>query len=131
MNLTLTSMLGYGIAGANGQLNASNFPVTLSCDNLPPHTQCSFTYPNPDPLIANAVDISLPRLGATTTEVADGSGFVARRGRASVTIYTDVSAGTTVSMNARRASVALAAIFGFGMIGLFFRRRTHLKRRGR
>jgi hypothetical protein len=127
MNLTLTSMLGYGIAGANGQLNASNFPVTLSCDNLPPHTQCSFTYPNPDPLIANAVDIPCPA-GATTTEVADGS-VSCTAGQASVTIYTDVSAGTTVSMNARRASVALAAIFGFGMIGLFFRRRAFDKAR--
>ena len=53
MNLTLTSILGYGIAGQNAQLNASNFPVSLTCDNLPPHTQCSFTYPNPDPIVPN------------------------------------------------------------------------------
>lgn len=127
MNLTLTSMLGYGISGANGQLNASNFPVSLSCDNLPPHTQCSFTYPNPDPLIANALDIPCPS-GATTTEVADGS-VSCTAGQATVTFYTDVSAGTSVSMNARSASVALAAIFGFGMIGLFFRRRAFEKAR--
>jgi len=122
MNLTLTSRLGYGIAGANGQLNASNFPVSLSCDNLPPHTQCSFTYPNPDPTIANAVDIPCPS-GATTTEVADGS-VSCTPGLATVTFYTNVSAGTTTGMNARTTSVALAAIFGFGMIGLFFRRKA-------
>jgi len=46
-----------------------------------------------------------------------------------VTFYTDVSAGTTTSQNARTASVTLAAIFGFGMIGLFFRRRTFEKGR--
>jgi hypothetical protein len=127
MNLTLTSMLGYGISGANGQLNASNFPVSLACDNLPPHTQCSFSYPIPDPLIASAVDIPCPA-GATTTEVADGS-VSCTAGQATVTFYTDVSAGTSVSMNARRTSVALAAIFGFGMIGLFFRRRAFEKAR--
>jgi len=122
MNLTLTSRLGYGIAGANGQLNASNFPVSLACDNLPPHAQCSFTYPNPDPNIADAVDIPCPS-GATTTEVADGS-VSCTPGLATVTFYTDVSAGTTVSQNARTSAVTLAAIFGFGMIGLFFRRKA-------
>jgi hypothetical protein len=127
MNLTLTSMLGYGISGKNGQLNATNFPVSLSCDNLPPHTQCSFSYPNPDPNIANAVDIPCPS-GATTTEVADGTASCTP-GQATVTFYTDVSAGTATSMNARTTSVALAAIFGFGMIGLFFRRKTFEKAR--
>jgi hypothetical protein len=122
MDLTLTSILGYGISGKNGQLNASNFPVTLSCDNLPPHTQCSFTYPNPDPNIANAVDIPCPS-GATTTEIADGS-VSCTPGLATVTFYTNVSAGTTTGMNARTTSVALAAIFGFGMMGLFFRRKA-------
>ncbi|MGA8782314.1 MAG: hypothetical protein WB567_16290 [Terracidiphilus sp.] len=127
MNLSLTSILGYGIAGLNAQLNATNFPVSLSCDNLPPHTQCSFTYPNPDPNIANAVDVPCPS-GATTTETANGS-VSCTPGLATVTFYTDVSAGTTVSQNARNTSVALAAIFGFGMIGLFFQRKAFEKAR--
>lgn len=127
MNLTLTSILGYGIAGRNSQLNATNFPVSLACANLPPHTQCSFTYPNPDLNVANAVDIPCPS-GATTTQTADGS-VQCTPGQASVTFYTDVSAGTTTSQNARAASVALAAIFGFGMIGLFFRRKAFDKGR--
>ncbi len=127
MNLTLTSILGYGIAGLNSQLNATNFPVTLTCDNLPPHTQCSFSYPNPDPLVPNAVDIPCPS-GATTTQIANGS-VSCTPGEVAVTFYTDVTAGTTTSQNARTASVTLAAIFGFGMMGLFFRRKTFAKGR--
>ena len=127
MNLTLTSILGYGIAGLNSQLNATNFPVTLTCDNLPPHTQCSFSYPTPDPLVPNSVDIPCPS-GATTTQIANGS-VQCTPGQVTVTFYTDVTAGTTTSQNARTTSVTLAAIFGFGMIGLFFRRKTFEKGR--
>lgn len=108
-------------------MNCSNFPVSLSGDNLPPHTQCSYTCPNPDPNIANALDIPCPA-GATTTEIADGSAYCIP-GQAMVTYYTDVSAGATTSMNARTTSTAPAAIFGFGMIGLFFRRKTFEKGR--
>ena len=127
MNLTLTSLLGYGILGLNSQSNASNFPVSLTCDNLPPHTQCSFSYPNPDPLVPNSVDIPCPS-GATALQVAAGS-VSCTPGQATVTFYTDVTAGTTTSQNARTTSVTLAAIFSFGMIGLFFRRRTFEKGR--
>jgi hypothetical protein len=127
MNLTLTSVLGYGLAGLNAQLNATNFPVSLTCDNLPPHTQCSFSYPNPDPIVPNAVDIPCPS-GATTTELANGS-VQCTPGQVTVTFYTDVSAGTTTSQNARTASITLASIFGFGMLGLFFRRKTFEKGR--
>jgi hypothetical protein len=127
MNLTLTSLLGYGILGLNAQLNASNYPVSLTCDNLPPHTQCSFSYPNPDPLVPNSVDIPCPS-GATALQVAAGS-VSCTPGQATVTFYTDVTAGTTTSQNARTTSVTLAAIFSFGMIGLFFRRRTFEKGR--
>jgi len=127
MNLTLTSVLGYGLAGLNAQLNATNFPVSLTCDNLPPHTQCSFSYPTPDPLVPNSVDIPCPS-GATTTQVADGA-VQCTPGQVSVNFYTDVSAGTTTSQNARTTSVTLAAIFGFGMIGLSFGRKTFEKGR--
>ncbi len=127
MNLTLTSILGYGIAGLNSQLNASNLPVSLTCDNLPPHTQCSFSYPNPDPVVPNSVDIPCPS-GATTTEIANGS-VQCSPGQVTVTLYTDVSAGTTTSQNARTTTLTLASIFGLGTIGLFFRRRSFEKGR--
>jgi sugar lactone lactonase YvrE len=125
MNLTITSRLGYGEAGNGSQLNNSQFPVSLSCDNLPPHTQCSFTYPNPDPTVPNSVDILCPS-GATAVQLASGAASCTP-GKATVTFYTDVSAGTTTSQNARTTSITLAAIFGFGMMGLFFRRRAFAK----
>ncbi|MGA2570802.1 MAG: hypothetical protein ABSF23_09805 [Terracidiphilus sp.] len=127
MNLTLTSILGYGIAGKNSQLNATNFPVSLSCDNLPPHTQCSFSYPNPDPAVPNAVDITCPS-GATTAQIAAGTAQCST-GQATVTFYTDISVGTTTGMAVRDTAVTLAAIFGFGMFGLFFRRKAFEKGR--
>lgn len=127
MNLTVTSLTGYGIVGVNQLSNGSNFPVSLTCDNLPPHTQCSFTYPNPDLNVPNAVDIPCPS-SATSTQVASGS-VQCTPGLVSVTFYTDVSAGTTTSQNARTTSVTLAAIFGFGMMGLFFRRKAFEKAR--
>jgi hypothetical protein len=118
-NLTLTSILGYGFAGKNQQLNDYNFPVSLSCDNLPPHATCSFYYPNPDPNIPTAVDI--PCTG--TTAAADDC----TPGQATVTINTDVTVGTTVSQIAQPAPLTFAAMFGFGMIGLLFRRRIGQK----
>lgn len=119
--LTLTSLLGYGYAGKGSQLNDYNFPVSLTCDNLPPHTVCSFIYPstvNPNqPSSPNSVQI--PCTG--TTGAADNC----LTGTVTVTINTDVSAGTTASnKSAAAASIALASIFGFGIVGIFFRRRA-------
>jgi hypothetical protein len=133
MQLTLTSILGYGFAGANGQLNDSNFPVSLACDIPVPHAACTFTYNNsnvsPNQVTApNSVQIPCPT-GATSTQFADGS-VQCTPGQATVTVYTDVSAGTTTSSNARVATTALAAIYGFGLLGLFFRRKAFEKSRG-
>jgi NADH:ubiquinone oxidoreductase subunit K len=46
-----------------------------------------------------------------------------------MTINTDVTVGTTTSRNASATSVTLAALFGFGMIGLFVRRKAFEKSR--
>jgi hypothetical protein len=121
--LTVTSLLGYGFAGKNGQLNDYNFPVSLACDNLPPHSQCTFTYPTTvNPNQPSAPDsVQIPCTG--TTGAADNC----LTGTVTITINTDVSAGTTTSQNAVAASVTLASIFGLGMIGLFFRRRAFEK----
>lgn len=148
VTLNLTSILGYGLAGKNGLLNNSTFPITLNCDNLPPHATCSFYYPNPDPNIATATDIPWPA-NCTTQEVAEGltdssgdlcapsltpvstSSGTMTTGTAQVvmTINTNVTVGTTTSKNATVTSVSLAALFGFGMIGLFVRRRAFEKGR--
>jgi hypothetical protein len=123
--LTLTSELGYGFAGKGAQLNDFNFPVTLQCDNLPPHAVCSFTYPtaisSAQPSAPNSVQI--PCTG--TTGAADNC----QPGIVTLTINTDITVGTTTSQNAAVASVTLAAIFGFGTMGLFFRRRIFQKSR--
>lgn len=121
--LTLNSVLGYGFAGQAGSLNNYQFPLTLSCDNLPPHTECAFTYPNPDPTIANALDI------ACTGTKGSGATAVCSPNAATITIYTNVTSGTTVSRNAGISAVTLASIFGLGMVGLFFRRREFQKGR--
>jgi hypothetical protein len=148
VTLTLTSILGYGIAGKNGLTNNSTFPVTLACDNLPPHATCSFYYPNPDPSISTAVDIPWPA-DCTAQEVAEGlsdsdgdlcvpsaapvttsSGVMTPgTGQVVMTINTDVTVGTTTSRNVTATSVTLAGIFGLGMLGLFVRRKTFEKGR--
>ena len=148
ITLDLTSILGYGISGKNALLNNSTFPITLNCDNLPPHATCSFYYPNPDANIATATDIPWPA-NCTTQEVAEGladssgdlcvpsltpvstsSGTMTTgTGQVVMTINTNVTVGTTTSKNATDTSATLAALFGFGMIGLFVRRRTFEKGR--
>ena len=148
VTLNLTSILGYGIAGRNALLNNSTFPVTLACDNLPPHATCSFYYPNPDASIATATDIPWPA-NCTTQEAAEGladssgdscvpsltpestsSGTMTTgTGQVVMTINTNVSVGTTTSKNATTTSFTLAALFGFGMVGLFVRRRNFEKGR--
>ena len=116
--LTLTSLLGYGYGGKGAQLNDYNFPVTLTCDNLPPHTVCSFTYPSTvnsiQPSAPNSVQI--PCSG--TTSAADNC----LTGTVTMTIPGRPSSETV-------HAITLASVFGFGMIGLFFRRRAFEKGR--
>lgn len=116
-SLMLTSILGYGFAGKNQQLNDYNFPVSLACSNLPPHATCSFTYPTTvspaQPSAPNSVQI--PCSG--TTAAADNC----TPGQVTVTVNTSVSVGTTTSSSA--APAGLAGMFGAGLIGLLFRRR--------
>ena len=50
-------------------------------------------------------------------------------GAAVMTINTDVTVGTTTSRNVTAASFTLAGIFGFGMLGLFVRRKAFEKGR--
>ncbi len=132
MTLTLSSILGYGIAGRGSQLNDYDFPVSLACDNLPPHSVCTFSYPPPNEAlfqnVQNAVDIPCPT-SATPSEVAGGASLCTP-GQVTVTINTNIAVGTsTASRVAGAASFAFAAIYGVGMFGLFFRRRAFEKRK--
>jgi hypothetical protein len=132
MTLYLNSILGYGAAGRNQVENDYNFPITLSCTNLPPHATCSFSYPNPDPLVPTALDITCPSGDnqAVVNSLAAGLSTCSL-GTVTLTINSDVTVGTstTTSQVARVSSIALAGIFGLGMIGLFFRRKAFEKAR--
>ena len=142
LTLFLTPLLGYGFQGKGASLDDYNFPVTLSCDNLPPHAECTFAYPSVistyQPSAPNSVQICpQPNLdtnadtAAAFETLAENGGCNANGvGTVTLTITTSVTTGTTTtSQNASVAPVALASIFGVGMIGLFFRRKAFEKRR--
>ncbi len=141
LTLYLAPLLGYGFEGKGAELNNYNFPVSLQCDNLPPHTECTFTYPTSvsayQPSAPNSAQICpQPTLDSNSDSntafeaLAESGGCNASGvGVVTMTINTDVSAGTTTSQNGTAASVTLASIFGLGMIGLFFRRRAFQKGR--
>jgi hypothetical protein len=132
LNLLINSILGYGEAGKSGTENSYSLPITLTCTNLPAHATCTFTYPNPDPNISTAVDITCP---AGSNDTAVDSSLAAGQSTcstalATVTFNTNVAVGTSTSSQiARTGSLAFAGIFGLGMIGLFFRRRAFEKGR--
>jgi hypothetical protein len=102
-NLTLTSIAGYGVAGAGQILNNYTLPLQMACNGLPAHAFCSFS--------VNPVTVSSPVTGSGT-------------GTTAVTITTNYPVGTT-SRNAQPAPFTLAALFGAGLLGLIFGRRKN------
>jgi hypothetical protein len=100
--LTLTSVLGYGDtadgnAGYNQQLNNYTFPLELECDGLPARATCSFS--------SGAVIVAPGAPGTVT-----------------MTIDTNVSSGTSASLQQPTSPIAFAALFGAGLLGLVFGR---------
>ncbi|MGI4829987.1 MAG: hypothetical protein ACRYFU_17585 [Janthinobacterium lividum] len=112
--LTLTSLLGYGVAGANKPQNVQNYslPLALQCDGLPAHATCSFSYPTPDPSDPNSVDVA-PNAPGTVI----------------MTINTNVSSGVTASLHRDPSASTFAAVFGFSLLGLAFGRKKSLRER--
>lgn len=136
----LTPLLGYAFQGKNATQPDFNFPVSLACDNLPPHAQCTFSYPSVvspyQPTAPNSAQICpQPNLtsnadtAAQFEELAEDGGCNANGvGVVTLTITTSVTVGTTTtSQNASTASITLASLFGLGMIGLFVRRKAFEK----
>jgi sugar lactone lactonase YvrE len=108
-NLTLTSLLGYGVTGINGNLNNYSLPVEMGCDALPAHATCSFSYPTPDPSDANSVAVNPTKPGNVI-----------------MTINTNVGVGTSTAGFSGKQGV-LAAIFSVGLLGLALSRRRKLR----
>jgi hypothetical protein len=126
--LTIASVLGYGFAGKGQQLNDYNFPVALACDNLPPHATCTFTYTKDSGLNAFGLDGNNPTaVNIYCTGTTGAAADCAPGLPVTVTINTNVPVGTTTSQLAHSTPIAFAALFGFGMFGLFFRRRIGQK----
>lgn len=107
-NLTLTSLLGYGVTGINSNLNNYSLPVALDCSGLPAHATCSFSYPTPDPSSANSTAVT------PTTP-----------GKVVLTINTNAAVGTTTAA-LLHAPAIFSATFGFGVLGIVFTRRRRL-----
>jgi hypothetical protein len=109
--LTLTSLLGYGVAGANKPQNVQNYalPVEMECDGLPAHASCSFSYPTPDPSDANSVAV---------TPTAPGTVLM--------TVSTNAPVGTS-SLRLGPSGTTFAAMFGLGLLGLTLRRKRSLR----
>jgi hypothetical protein len=127
VTLTLTSILGYGIAGSNQQLNNYTFPLSLTCDNLPPHATCTFTYPTPDADLSTAFDITGCDLNGTAPDLPNPyqiTGRSCQTGKVTVTINTNASTGTsTTSQNNQSAPFKTGAMLAAGLMGLFFSRK--------
>ena len=109
-NVTVTSLLGYGVTGTMSNLNNYSLPVEMGCDALPAHASCTFTYPTPDPSDANSVAVT------PTTP-----------GKVVMTLNTNVAVGTSSASIARPSSGYLAGILGLGALGLAFRRRKGMR----
>ena len=127
--LTLTSVLGYGVAGAGALLNNYSLPVQLACDGLPAYATCRFNYTNPDPSDAQSVDVGpapgtvLSFMGGAAAPcaaaAAGAAGGCFGPGTVIMTINTNVSSGVA-SIRHGEGKVIFAAMFGFGLLGLAF-----------
>lgn len=108
--LTLSSLLGYGVAGKGALLNNYSLPVQLACDGLPAYASCSFSYPTPDPSDPQSVDV---------TPTAPG--------KVIMTINTNVVPPTVASLRRSPGSTAFAAMFGLGLVGFAFGKKRSLR----
>lgn len=139
--LTLSSLLGYGYLGRGGTLNNYALPLDLQCDGLPSYASCTFTYSAPIAGDPNQTGMLCPP-GSTTqycgvdvgpapgTVLASGSTCQVTdgclgNGTVIMTINTNIPTGTvTSSLRTEKGTLAFAAMFGLGLLGLGFRRKA-------
>jgi hypothetical protein len=129
--LTLTSILGFGIAGSNGLLNNYSLPVQLTCDGLPAYATCTFVYPNPDPTDPNSTHVgpatgtTLSYQGGTAAPCTVAQGCTGA-GTVMMTITTNTPTGLA-KLDHGTSDTALAAMFGMGLVGFVFSKRKALR----
>jgi hypothetical protein len=131
--LTLSSVLGYGIAGQNGLLNNYSLPVSLACDGLPAYATCNFVYPKPDPSDPNSVHVGPPT--GTVLSVQNGTAAACTvaqgctgPGTVIMTITSNAPTGVA-KLETRPTGKVFLAMLGLGMLGLGFGRRRSLRAR--
>ena len=125
--LTISSVLGYGgvntnpaypLAGDGQQLSNYTLPLGFACQGLPAHATCTFTggnYTDANGLL-HADELNVNNDPAVTQTIK-------------VTVNTNVSAGTTTSQISQPAPFEFAALFGVGLAGLAFGRKSGRGRR--
>jgi sugar lactone lactonase YvrE len=118
--LTLTSLLGYGVAGATGSLNNYGLPLELECDGLPAHASCTFSYPTHDPSDPNSVACQTSSLACSVTVTPTTPGKV------TMTVNTNAPVGTS-SLRLGPSGTTFATMFGLGLLGLTLRRKRSLR----
>jgi hypothetical protein len=125
--LTITSVLGYGgvntnsaypLAGVGLLLNNYTLPLGFACQGLPAHATCTFTGGNytDSSGVLHADELNVNNDPAVTQTII-------------VTVNTNVSAGTTTSQYSQPAPFEFAALFGVGLAGLAFGRKSGRRRR--
>jgi sugar lactone lactonase YvrE len=128
--VTLTSVLGFGIAGQNALLNNYSLPVQLACDGLPAYATCSFVYSNPDPSDANSVHVgpapgTVLSVGGVTGPCTVAQGC---SGPVNVTMTITSSVPTGIArMEGRSTGTVFLAMLGLGTLAFAFKRRRSLR----
>jgi sugar lactone lactonase YvrE len=131
--LSLSSVLGYGIAGQNSLLNNYSLPVQLACDGLPAYATCTFVYPNPDPSDPNSVHVGptpgtvLSIQGATAAPCTVAQGC-SGPGTVMMTITTNVPTGVAM-LRGRPTGTVFLAMLGLGALGFALGRKRSLRAR--
>src|SRR6185437_4877163 len=127
--LTMSSVLGYGVAGQNALLNNYSLPVQLACDGLPAYATCTFVYSKPDPSDPNSVHVgpapgTVLSVGGVTGPCTPAQGCTGP-GAVVMTITSNVPTG--MAKVERPTGTVFLAMLGLGTLVFGFRRRRSLR----
>lgn len=123
--LTVTSVQGYGVSTNPAfpsstptlLLNNYTLPVAFNCSGLPAHAACTFSG-------GNYTDIN----GVLHSDELVIDTDPSKPSTITVTVTTNVSAGTTTSQTSHSSPFQYAALFGLGLVGLGFSRKSVRKK---